>query len=253
MQLEDLLGVLGNADGGDLLSLLFGMGDKGVNRGDGSKWQEQMMRFLQSLGLGGLGTRPRVGGIGLTRQSSQQPGGALGGRMRIGPYQPPASGSITGDSQNPAWWYLPGSQRYRTLDPNSAEPPWKQLGFYSKDLWEQQGRPTETGLSRPSLTDPATGIYHYEKWTPEWSAAFLKANESNYRWRPTTEPPPYSFIDPAKFWGPNATETGDPKRGAARPIPPWMQGGSGSLEQPLWLQLGFGSKDAWRAGGKPGQ
>lgn len=272
----------------------------GGNKPSGNN-ADAIARFLQSIGVtvpktkpmsiasgvpstgGGMSTAPPSYG-GTVPESTISGGeipGVPGSGAQLGPWDP---NGITGGMTNAymrqlaadatirppggaPWWTQAGSEPYRKVDPNSSLPAWQQLGYYSKEQWQEHGKPTESGMALPSLTDPNTGIYHYELYTPEYQNALLRANQSNYLWRPTTSPPPFSF-DQAAAAQANAnpgTTIGQerPTRGAARPIPWWMTGGSGinpgassgtgspSGAGALWQLLGFGSKDDWRAAGKP--
>ena len=154
----------------------------------------------------------------------------------------------------------------RTVDPNSSLPIWQQLGYYDKANWENAGKPTQSGGAFPSLTDPNTGIYHYELYTPEYERAFTAAQNANNQWRPLTYPStPSSGQVTYAYQHPNEENPPGFGRGASRPIPWWMTGGSGvnpaggsaggsmpSAGPSLWQNLGFGSKADWRTANKPG-
>ena len=208
--------------------------------------------------------------------------GATGGGMTVAPPNIggmqaapiPSGGTSVADANarppgGAAWWNTDNQygNPHRTIDPNSSLPAWQQLGFYDKPSWEQRGKPTESGLQVPSLTDPKTGIYHWELYTPEWSQAFDKALQSNYQWRPKTYPgTPLGLDDPRTLaqiaeWKANGGTSGPSiaTPGPARPIPWWMTGGSGvnpaggsPSEPALWQDRGFASKADWRAANKPG-
>jgi len=180
-----------------------------------------------------------------------------------GPYQYPATAGTPGNvydniawgmraspyAQNPNWWYSPrvnntGSAyagdpahpsqlSYQKYDPSIAKPAWQQMGFMDERQWRDRGSPLEMGLDMPSLTDPATGIYHSELYTPEYEKAYLQSQNSNYRSNPGgrwhAEP-----IAGSGHVGPNGLT--------------WDY-----TEEPAWQRMGFGNKFGWRSSGMPSQ
>lgn len=264
-------------DGGSVLSRL--LGNMGV-QGGGS---DIIARLLQAtgqaarppampagvpLGGGGLPGGPGLPGTGLT------PGRPMGiGLPNVG--GPTGGTSVNDVNTRPPdgapWWNTtnPYGNAHKTIDPNSSLPVWQQLGFYDKNSWDQRGKPMESGMLMPSLTDPKTGIYHYELYTPEYEKAALAATQGNDLWRPPTYPGSgISLSDPRELaniaeWKANGGSFGPSisGNGGPRPIPWWMTGGSGvnpaggsgsapDFGPTRWQNAGYGSKDEWRAAGK---
>lgn len=215
-----------------------------------------LSRFLGSMGAQD-GILSRF--LPSRKMTTASTGTSGGSGMQTGPYQTPGTMPSAGPGPGPnGWWELPGSEPYRRSDVNSSLPIWQQLGYYDKQHWQEHGKPTESGIPLPSLTDPKTGIYHYELYTPEYQNALLKANHSNYLWRPTTSPPldPLAAARANLALGPDVN-TGYAVRGISRPIPWWMTGGSGvnpnATATPLWQSQGYASRQEWRQAGKPGR
>lgn len=197
-----------------LAQLLSGGGTGGIARGmsgDSDPWTA-IRSLLNSLGIqlpqSASGGTPSLGPGGMTPGLPNIPnytgavphatitGGELpgvpGSRATLGPWDP---AGMTGKMTNA---YMAQAAANLQLRPPNGAPWWTTAG----------------PSSMPSLTDPNTGIYHYELYTPEYEKAFLN---SVYRNNPNS---------------------------------PISQQNLGQPTSSRWADAGYSSKADWKAGNK---